>query len=44
MNLNTVDNYIDSNKDRFLEELIDLLSVPSISADPAFSKDVHRTA
>ena len=44
MDLNTVDNYIDSNKDRFLEELIDLLKVPSISADPAFSKDVHRTA
>ena len=44
MDLNTVDKYIDSNKDRFLEELIDLLKVPSVSADPAFSKDVLRTA
>ena len=44
MNLNTVDKYIESNKDRFLEELIDLLKVPSVSADPAFSKDVHRAA
>ena len=44
MNLNTVDNYIESNKERFLDELIDLLKVPSVSADPAFSKDVHRAA
>jgi len=44
MNLNTVDKYIESNKDRFLDELIDLLKVPSVSADPAFSKDVHRAA
>lgn len=44
MNINTVDSYIELNKDRFLEELIDLLRVPSVSADPAYSKDVHRTA
>jgi acetylornithine deacetylase/succinyl-diaminopimelate desuccinylase-like protein len=44
MELQTVDNYINANKDRFLDELIDLLKVPSISADPAFSKDVFRTA
>jgi len=44
MDLQTVDNYISSNKDRFLDELIDLLKVPSVSADPAFSKDVLRTA
>ncbi|MCF8459306.1 MAG: dipeptidase [Flavobacteriales bacterium] len=42
--MNTVDKYIESNKDRFLDELIDLLKVPSVSADPAFSKDVHRAA
>ena len=36
--------YIQSNKDRFLQELIDLLRIPSISADPAYSKEVHRTA
>lgn len=44
MDLTTVDNYIELNKDRFLDELIDLLKVPSVSADPAFSKDVHRAA
>jgi acetylornithine deacetylase/succinyl-diaminopimelate desuccinylase-like protein len=44
MNISTVDKYIESNKDRFLNELIDLLKVPSVSADPAFSKDVHRAA
>ena len=44
MNLNSVDNYISSNKDRFLEELIDLLKVPSVSADPAYAKDVVRAA
>ena len=44
MDLTTVDNYIESNKDRFLDELIDLLKVPSVSADPAFAKDVHRAA
>ncbi|MDP6908046.1 MAG: dipeptidase [Flavobacteriales bacterium] len=44
MDLTTVDSYIESNKDRFLEELIDLLKIPSVSADPSFSKDVERTA
>ncbi len=44
MDLKTVDSYIESNKDRFLEELIDLLKIPSVSADPSFSKDVERTA
>ena len=36
--------FINSNKERFLEELIDLLKVPSISADPAFAGDVQKTA
>jgi acetylornithine deacetylase/succinyl-diaminopimelate desuccinylase-like protein len=36
--------FIEENKERFLEELIDLLKIPSVSADPAFSKDVHATA
>lgn len=44
MDISTVDNYIEQNKDRFLQELIDLLKVPSVSADPAYSQDVHRTA
>lgn len=44
MDLNSIDKYIEQNKDRFLDELIDLLKIPSISADPKFSKDVHRAA
>ncbi len=36
--------YIQSNKDRFLEELIELLKIPSISADPAYKDELVRTA
>ena len=36
--------YIDANRDRFLEELFDLLRIPSVSADPAFAPDVLRCA
>lgn len=36
--------YIQENKDRFLNELIELLKIPSISADPAYKKDVATTA
>lgn len=39
-----INNYINTNKDRFINELIDLLKIPSISADPAYSKDVLATA
>ena len=30
--------YILDNKDRFIEELIELLKIPSVSADPAIRK------
>lgn len=36
--------YIEQHKDRFLEELFDLLRIPSISADSAYKADVRRTA
>ena len=36
--------YIQKNKERFLDELVDLLRIPSVSADPNFSKDVFATA
>ena len=36
--------FIDSNKDRFLNELLELLRIPSISADPAYKDDVNKTA
>ena len=37
-------NYITTNKEKFLNELIDLLKIPSISADPSYSKEVYLTA
>lgn len=37
-------NYINNNKEKFLNELFDLLRIPSISADPAYAGDVNRTA
>ena len=36
--------YIEANKERFLEELLDLLRIPSVSADPAFKDDVQKAA
>ena len=36
--------YIDQNKDRFLNELFDLLRIPSVSADPKYKPEVLRTA
>jgi len=36
--------YISEHKDRFLNELIELLKIPSISADSAYETDVLRTA
>ena len=36
--------YINANKDKFLNELIELLKIPSVSADPAFKNDVLKTA
>jgi acetylornithine deacetylase/succinyl-diaminopimelate desuccinylase-like protein len=44
MELKTVDGYIASNKDRFIDELIGLLRIPSVSADPTYAKDVHQAA
>ena len=37
-------DYLNKNKDRFLNELLELLKMPSISADSAFSQDVINTA
>ncbi|MER2998121.1 dipeptidase [Pontibacter populi] len=39
-----MNNYISENKDRFLNELLDMLRIPSVSADPKFKQDVLRTA
>src|SRR5690606_20806657 len=40
----SIKQYIQENKDRFLEELLDLLRIPSVSADPKFKADVLRAA
>ena len=39
-----INNYINENKDRFINELMDLLKIPSVSADPAYKADVLNCA
>ena len=39
-----VQSYINKNKDRFLEELLALLKIPSISADPEYKEALFQTA
>ncbi|WP_296622081.1 dipeptidase [Marivirga sp.] len=36
--------YLQENKQRFLDELFDLLRIPSVSADPKFKGDVKKAA
>ncbi len=42
--MQNVQHFIANNKDRFLDELLDLLRLPSVSADPKYKHDVQRTA
>jgi len=42
--MSTIQTYIEENKKRFLDELISLLKIPSVSADKAYKKDVLNTA
>ncbi len=42
--MGALNEFIDQHFDRFVEELIELLRIPSISADPAYKEDVRRTA
>lgn len=37
-------SYLEKNKDRYLTELLDLLRIPSVSADSKFKDDVRRAA
>lgn len=36
--------YLQENKDRFINELLDLLRIPSVSADSKFKNDVRKAA
>ena len=39
-----INNYIETHKERFLDELISLLKIPSVSADKTYKKEVLLTA
>ncbi|MES2691801.1 MAG: dipeptidase [Bacteroidota bacterium] len=42
--MNDIKQYIEQNKQRFLDELFALLKIPSISADSAYNGDVAKAA
>ena len=42
--MDNIKSYVKENKDRFVTELIDLLKIPSISADKNYKNDVIKTA
>ncbi|HKX86396.1 MAG TPA: dipeptidase [Flavobacterium sp.] len=42
--MENIKQYVQDNKERFLNELIDLLKIPSVSADSAYAQDVIDTA
>ena len=39
-----IKKYVEDNKQRFLDELFELLRFPSVSADPKYKGDVLKTA
>ncbi|HEY9220470.1 MAG TPA: dipeptidase [Lutibacter sp.] len=42
--MENIKTYVNQHKDQFIAELIELLKIPSVSADSAFSKDILKTA
>ncbi|AJR02588.1 dipeptidase [Siansivirga zeaxanthinifaciens] len=42
--MSNIKEYINNNKERFIQELLELLKIPSISADSAYKNDVLNTA
>lgn len=42
--MESITSYIEEHKQRFIDELIELLKIPSISADSAFAKATTQTA
>ena len=44
MSEQSVATYLEANRDRHLEELLEFLRIPSVSTDPKHREDVHRCA
>ncbi len=44
MDKQDIKEFVNSNKERFLDELFKLIRIPSVSADPAFKDDVRKAA
>ncbi|GGG86743.1 hypothetical protein GCM10007415_20470 [Parapedobacter pyrenivorans] len=42
--MQTIKKYVEANKQRFLDELFELLRFPSVSADPKYKDDVRNAA
>ncbi|MEP6261015.1 MAG: dipeptidase [Gillisia sp.] len=42
--MSDIKKYVEENKERFINELVELLKIPSISADPAYKNDIIKTA
>lgn len=42
--MKNIEKYIEENKDRFLEELFELIRIPSISSKPEHKADMYRAA
>ena len=42
--MDKIKNYIDANKDRFLDELFELIKIPSVSAQKEHDSDVRKAA
>jgi acetylornithine deacetylase/succinyl-diaminopimelate desuccinylase-like protein len=42
--MSEINNYISQNKERFLDELLSLLRIPSVSADSSYDNDTAKTA
>ena len=42
--MDKIKNYIDTNKDRFLDELFELIKIPSVSAQKEHDSDVRKAA